>query len=262
MTRRLLFLGVLLLSATHAGASVENSVGVVPTFSTLEMDNGFGVDIASLPLTLGVRGERAALRVTFPYLQMEARLPVIYVGPPIFRFPIGGQVISEEGPGDVLVNPTFLFVQGDQDRPWFWGSLAMKAPTADPDRHLGTGEFDYAPGLGLMKIFGTRCMLSGTVRYQVRGDPPDLELENVLGAGVTLGLRAGELESFYVTVAHAESVVAGGEQVWTAGLAYYHPFRNHFGLFVGGMTDLSIDGTGYGAAFGLTYRDDPFRWGT
>lgn len=120
--------------------------------------------------------------------------------------------------------------------------LDAKAPTADEERNLGTGEWDARAGLYAEYAFWS-ATLFGAVGYNRLGDPHGLELEDVPDA-----LLGVEREPFPPGIrlvvwveGHPEVVHGAGERIVVAagvGGADRHPWR----LVVrAGLTEASED---------------------
>ena len=251
-----------LSSAPAARAQATLSVGVMPAAAALEADNGAQLDLFSVPVTTTLWWERVAFRTALPYLQLKATAPAADIGGPWLRLPIGGQTISEQGPGDLVVAPSVLLRRGGSGGVWIWGDLEVKLPTADREKYLGTGKLDYAPAIGVQRLLGARGLLSGTLRYTVRGDPPDIDLEDSLVASVGGGVRLGARSALLTSVARSGSPYTGRAPVWTGALSWHHALRQDYALRAGAFLSRAPEGDGYGVALGFTYRLDPFAWGT
>jgi hypothetical protein len=66
----------------------------------------------------------------------------------------------------------------------------VKLPTADDTAGLGTGELDVEGGLAFVQPFGRHSLfLEG--RYARLGDPPDLDLDDVVRTSVGISRRLG-----------------------------------------------------------------------
>lgn len=61
---------------------------------------------------------------------------------------------TESGLGDIKLNAGLTLLQESDDLPRVLGLLYAKLPTADENKGLGTGEFDWGGGLGLGRHFG------------------------------------------------------------------------------------------------------------
>jgi hypothetical protein len=248
-------------ASSNAPAQVVTTVRVVPTYLTSEADNGLKMDLSSFPITVGLLSNRFSVHATFPYLQMHAEVPVTYVGGPIFHFPVGGQVIDEDGPGDVIFAPSFAVVEGGLSRPWVWVGARVKVPTADSDKYLGTGKYDYGPDAGIMGIVNSRLLLFGSAFYDVRGDTQYVEYNNTLALTGAGRIRVGAVSGLTLAGTHGSGMIEGADPVWTVTTAYDHPFRNGYSIYGGAFKDLSAPGNAYGVAIGFIYREGPLIWG-
>lgn len=61
---------------------------------------------------------------------------------------------SESGLGDITLTAGYILVEESPGRPQLRPTLYLKFPTADKDQGVGTGEFDFGPGLTLSKWLG------------------------------------------------------------------------------------------------------------
>jgi outer membrane putative beta-barrel porin/alpha-amylase len=263
-TRALYILGavgaVALGQAPTASAAVQTFVGVVPTVSSTSFDTGEQVDLTVVPIVLGVRGSRASIRASFPYLDVTARTPAYRIGGPILGLTIPGQEFDEHGAGDVVVTPALLLVDGRLDTPSLWGSLRVKLPTADETRYLGTGQLDYAPGLGLLIPTGSRWFVSATARYDIRGDTPDVDYRNTVAAGLA-GIVLIRTDALTILVTRQDPLFEGADPTNAVGLSWFHPFNNGTALSTTGLVGLASEARTYGVALGITFNDSPTNWG-
>jgi len=61
---------------------------------------------------------------------------------------------SESGLGDITLTAGYVLVEESESTPQIRPTFYLKFPTADEDKGLGTGEFDYGPGVTLSKWQG------------------------------------------------------------------------------------------------------------
>jgi hypothetical protein len=257
-----LFVAAVGFTGSDLRAQVVTTVRVLPSYLTSEADNGLKTDLSSFPITVGFLTDRFAVHATFPYLQMHAEVPVVYIGGPLFHVPVGGQVLDEDGPGDVVVAPSFAIVEGGlSHRPWVWVGARVKIPTADSDKYLGTGEYDYGPDTGIMGVVNTRLLLFASAFYDVRGDTQYVNYSNTLtltGAG---RIRVGEISGITLAGTHGSGLIEGADPAWTVTAAYDHPFRNGYSIYGGAFKELSAPVDAYGVSIGFIYHEGPLTWG-
>lgn len=146
---------------------------------------GGDVDIEDIyvPLTANVDFGRVAFRLTVPYLSVSAPEGTIFDsgGQPL---PGSGALITESGLGDVIGSMTIYDVIKNR-RLGFAMDLTgkVKFATADEVKGLGTGENDYSVQADIYKFMNDFTLL-GSVGYKFRGDPADLDLDDVLTASL------------------------------------------------------------------------------
>jgi hypothetical protein len=76
---------------------------------------------------------------------------------------------SESGLGDITLTAGYILIEESRTLPQVRPSLYFKFPTADEDKGLGTGEFDYGPGLALGKWLGDWHLFAEGL-FVVQGD--------------------------------------------------------------------------------------------
>jgi hypothetical protein len=255
--------GAALLAAADATAADLQTFGsFAPGVARFSADSGVEGDIASIPLTLGLRVKRLSLRASVPYLQMSARTPEIPIPGPIPGLVIPEQSIDQSGMGDVVFTPAVLLA-GGSGHSALWGSLRAKLPTADEKDGLGTGQFDYSPGLGVLVPLGTRFTAGGLVRYDVRGDTPEIEYEDHLAASLGGTVRLGLLDALTAMISRGDVSPDHGDPVDTFSLAWYHPLvPGHGAAFTAtALASLTGDPQTFGLSIGIAFNDGPLDWG-
>lgn len=140
---------------------------------------------------------------------------------------------TESGLGDVRLGAAIPLAGGGARRYRLEADLDVKAPTADEERNLGTGEWDGRAGLYGEYAFWS-ATLFGAVGYNALGDPRHgdgrLVLEDVPDALVGVEREPfppGVRLAFWVE-GHPEVVRGAGERVAAAaavGGAGRHPWR-------------------------------------
>jgi len=101
---------------------------------------------------------------------------------------------EDVGLGDPLLRADVELLKAGKILPSVHIAAQLKAPLADVDQGFGTGEWDYGGGVSLTKAVGGNFVFVD-VSYWVLGDLPDLELQDPVAYGVTLGrpLAGGKL---------------------------------------------------------------------
>ncbi|HET8946190.1 MAG TPA: transporter [Candidatus Polarisedimenticolia bacterium] len=255
--------GAALLAAADASAEDVQTFGsFAPGVARFSADSGVEGNLASIPITLGMRVRRLSLRASVPYLDLSARTPEIPLTGPILGLSIPEQSYDRSGIGDVVFTPAVLLA-GGKGHSALWGSVRAKFPTADEENGLGTGQFDYAPGLGVLVPLGTRFTAGAMARYDVRGDTADIEYEDHLAATVGGTVRIGLLDALTAMVSRGDVSPDRGDPVDTFSLAWYHPFvPGHGAAFTAtALTGLGGDPQTLGLSIGVSFNDGPWDWG-
>ena len=176
--------------------SFQLSVGT--EFASGEYGGDRSVDELYVPLTGWYRSGRMSLRLTVPYLRVDAPEGTVIEGPGGQPIPGDGPDVTESGLGDVVLGMTLYDAWTNRD-----GDLALdlggsvKLGTADEDKGLGTGQTDFTLQADLVRRLPGFTAI-GSVGYVVRGDPDDFELDDGfiaslggLSGGGSSGLRVG-----------------------------------------------------------------------
>lgn len=186
-TRLLSFLGCVAMLQCVPAIAQDNdpkftlSAGVETT--TGDYGGDVDIDDTYVPLTATVDLGRVAWRLTVPYLSVKAPEGTVFDsgGEPV---PGSGALTTESGLGDIIAGVT-VFDVIDNRRLGLAMDLTAKVKfgTADENKGLGTGENDYTIQADVFKFLDGFTWV-GSVGYTLRGDPSDIDLENVLQASV------------------------------------------------------------------------------
>ena len=173
---------------------VAGSLGIAAQPAFAELSILTGVDYSSgdygdteatrilyIPVTAKYEAERYVLRLTIPYVEIDAPSggDIIAIGP-------GGQPIrsgagtreTNSGLGDVVASVAYTVFESVPSGAILDLVGKVKFGTADSDQGLGTGETDYAVQLDGYKKIGPVTLLA-TLGYRVYGDPPGTDFDNV-----------------------------------------------------------------------------------
>lgn len=171
------------LAATHApmrtcADDFGFRVGVGGEYSSGDYGGEESINETYLPVNFIYDAPRVTARVTVPYLSVRAPEGTITEGPDGETVVGEGPVTTESGIGDVLAALTVYDVlvlgQGDYAMDL---TGKVKFGTADEDDGLGTGKNDYSIEANLFRFFDQFTIL-GVGGYVVRGDPPEVDLQN------------------------------------------------------------------------------------
>jgi hypothetical protein len=207
-------LGAVAAVHTPAWAAAEDfgfRVGVGGEYSTGDYGGGESIDEVYVPVNFIFDAPRVTARVTVPYLTVRAPEGTVTEGPDGETVIGEGPMKTESGIGDVLAALTVydVLVLGA-------GDYAMdltgkvKFGTASADDGLGTGETDYSIEANLFRFF-EKLTLLGVGGYVIRGDPPDVDLQDGFLASLGTTYRVSEKARAGLFYDYREASVEGGD---------------------------------------------------
>jgi hypothetical protein len=127
-------------------------------------------------------------------------------------------------------------------------SALAKAPLADAESGVGTGEWDYGAGLSL-ELGAGRTFLLADASYWVVGDLPDLPLRNTLWYAASVGRSLGTgAWSVLGSVTGGTAIIESAEPPLSVGvgLGYTPESTRSFNMGVSfGLTESSPDVSSY-----------------
>lgn len=226
----LLLAGV--LPAAPAFAQEGLSVGAGVEYSTGDYGSVSDTNLWSLP----VYGEYVmgplAIRASLPWLRLTGPGDVIpglgQVGSVKGRrkgvpgTPSTAARSTESGIGDLTGSVSYELPFSVKDQLVFDVTGRIKLPTADEDKGLGTGEFDYAVEAGAHQFVGQQLKLSATLGYAILGDGGATPLDNIFYGNLGAQYRIDEQFSAGLSLALGQATSSFGESRTdlTASIAY------------------------------------------
>jgi len=181
-------------------------------------DYGTGVDskLLYIPFTLQQNLPDGRWSVTVPYIWTENTADVTLFG----GVPEGGSRgerfrEAEGGLGDVVLRGNYYLAKPGKLADWAPGldlTANLKFPTAEKDRGLGTGEFDFGLGMGLYQWVLPRIILFADLGYRFVGEPPGQQYDNQWITGAGLGYRASQLWIHSLYLEHRSAVTREGKE--------------------------------------------------
>lgn len=162
------------------------------TYETGDFGTSEKTNTLFVPFTFRYLGDSFDLGITIPFIWQETSGAVSAIeGRPV---QIRGEeeVVEgrrareikreEAGLGDVVLKGHYYLTEDREGIPAISPFLKLKFPTADEDKGLGTGEFDFGFGVELDKKLG-RVGLFADLGYTIIGDPPGDNLRNRFSYG-------------------------------------------------------------------------------
>jgi hypothetical protein len=228
--------------AQDGAADLRFSTGV--EYSTGQYGGTEDIEEIYVPFTFRAGFDRFGLRLTVPWLSVTAPEDTVITDPGTEPLPGSGATITESGLGDVVGALTLydLYVNDNADVV-VDVTGKVKFATADEAKGLGTGENDYTLQFDAYKFFD-RLSLQGTVGYRLRGDPPGVDLNDVLLASVGGAYLASADTLVGVYFDYRESSISGTDDIQElSGFASFRlgrAWRMELYAFTG-LTDSSTD---------------------
>ena len=185
--------------------------------------------------TFGYAAPRYDYSLTVPYLSLTSRT--------------GTASTTRSGLGDAIVRGGRELAAGTD---WsLYGSLAVKLPTADEQRGLGTGE----PDLGAFATYGRdfdSLRLSILGGFIETGDPPGLTLPDLWLYGIGLATWAGATR-LYGSIEGRTASVPGAPNPLEVHVGAMHPLGARRWITGTAFAGLNDGGPRYGANVGFVH---------
>jgi len=189
------------------------------------MSGDFGTTTSSrlfaLSPTLGYVALRHDFSVTAPYLSLTNEN--------------NGVKNTESGLGDIIARAGAVLFPANGAGFSVNGSVAVKLPTADETRGLGTGETDYGAFASLQQRLQA-FKVSVTAGYLKTGDPPGLDYDDGFSYGIGLSRRFASA-TVYGAYDYRQAVISGFENPQEISAGFFHILSADYAekghLFVG-----------------------------
>lgn len=233
------------------------------TYETGDFGTATTTNTLFVPFTFRYLGDSFDLGLTIPFIWQETSGAVSAIeGRPVQIREEGEQVrgrraedIRREaaGLGDIVLKGRYYLTEDRGDIPAISPFLRLKFPTADEDKGLGTGEFDFGFGVELDKKFG-RVGLFADFGYTIIGDPPGVDLRNRFsyGGGVSYDFT-NELTGS-VALAGSTALVRGRPGPLDLFLQLTHRVTKAASVFGGVSVGLTNGSPDFGVTIGTSYR--------
>lgn len=226
--------------------------------SSVSYDEGkFGTDSKTKTLVLPVSlrlawGEIGDLEGSIAYIhQTSAVATTIVGGVPV---PISGARASRttDGVGDTNVRARYFALKEGDFYPGISPVVSVKFPTADNDKGLGTGEFDFEGGIELNKSFGP-VVFFASGSYTRIGDPPGQSLRD--RKGYAAGVSWNIMENFGVTgsIGGSNALVKGQDDPLAVTLGLSYSLTPSFSVNVSGTKGLTDGSPDFSVSIGLSF---------
>ncbi|MDH5446556.1 MAG: transporter [Gammaproteobacteria bacterium] len=231
-------------------AEYQTSVSTGVDYSTGDYGDSSDTEIWYFPLSVKLDTLDFVYKVTVPHIQITG--PGTVVGPNATPADGDNQTTTESGMGDVIAAISYALFPYQPDEVFIELTGKVKFPTADENKRLGTGEYDYSfqvDGFYSAGMFG----IFTTLGYKIYGDPPGIDYKN--GSYYSLGGSYSLTHRFSLGLAYdfKEAATQRSEDQKELTAFASKKLSNKFkilGYLVKGLSDGSPD---WGLGFNISY---------
>ena len=227
----LILLAPLAAEAEKGRAYLEMSGG----YKTGDFGTATKSELYYLSPTFGYVTPYYDARVTIPYLALSNTT--------------GGTTMTERGLGDVVVRGGRVFIPEGDSGFSLDGALAVKLPTADKDRGLGTGETDYGAFLSVHQRFDA-IKVSVFTGYITVGDPPSVSYNDMYLYGIGLARLFSSTE-LYTSFEGRRATVPGARDPQDVNLGFFHVLNADYAVKGSAFVGLNNGGPDSGLSIGI-----------
>ena len=249
------YLGALAALCVSTGAQAADSgfsVGLGAEYTTGEYGGDTAIDEVYVPINFTYDARRVSVRLTVPYLNVQAPEGTVVEGPDGEQVIGEGPVSTESGIGDVIAALTVYDVLELADGAFVMDLTGeIKFGTADEEKGLGTGQNDYSVQADAFRFFD-RFTAIGSVGYLFRGDPAEIDLEDVIFASAGGSYAVSSQTRLGLFYDFQEASVSGNDAMQELSASFSsRPGENWWmtGYLSAGFSDSSPD---WGAGISFT----------
>jgi len=200
---------------------------------------GFGtptrVDLYYGATLLGVVSTAYDVSVTIPYLSVTSD--------------DGDQVRSEGGIGDIILRGGMALVKEGRSGFSIDTALAVKFPTAEENKGLGTGEMDFGAFIGLHQRL-EKIKLSLLIGYIKIGDPAYGDYNDIPIYGLGISRFFGKT-NLSASLEGRRSLVRGAHNPLEINIGIFHLLTRKYSLRGNLISGLNDGGPDYGYNIGI-----------
>lgn len=223
---------LLLMSACAATpAWAAGYVGAETGVSAGDFGTGNTATLYSVNFSSGIVAQRYDASVIVPILHLR-----------------DDEGLSETGIGDVLVRGGFGFLRSGG---WTGDlALAVKLPTADETKNLGTGETDLG-GFVDVGWQADATKISIGLSYLAVGDPPDINYDNIVSWNISVFTRVDQFVGLQAALRGQTSMFTDSDDPLDVSLSGFYAFNSNYAATFSGSIGLSDGSPDAGLSIGV-----------
>lgn len=259
MTRLKLWRGALpvLIAVLPATALAEGlTVGTGLDYSSGKYGDTQKTEAWYVPITGKYETGLWTFRLAVPFIRSTGPGNVIGAGPDRVTIPGGSTTVrTESGLGDIVGSAFYNLVDERDSEFGLDLGAKVKLGTGDNDKGLGTGENDYSVQVDVFKPIGLYTAF-GSLGYRMYGDPPGVELHNVIYGSVGGSYRMSSETSVGLAYDFRPRITASGSSISEVTAFVSQRLSRDRKLQVYALTGLT-DGSpdfGVGVMFNYSYQ--------
>lgn len=230
-----LFLGVLPANGAAWAQDGRSYLEISGGYKTGDFGTPTKSNLYYLSPALGYVTPQYDISVTMPYLSLTSET--------------GGTTASESGVGDIILRGGMVFLPETGSGLSLDGSLAIKFPTADETKGLGTGETDYGAFLALhQRLEQFKLSLMGG--YIKVGDPPQINYNDISLYGVGISRVFGRT-NLSASFEGRRAMIPGAKNPQEINIGFFHVLNADWAIKGGAFAGLNKGGPDFGLNFGI-----------
>lgn len=210
----LVLTGYSLLPSTAFAADGRSYLDLSAGYMSGDFGTATSSRLFSISPTIGYVALRHDFSVTVPYLSLTNKT--------------NGVNSTESGLGDIIVRAGAVLFPENAAGFSANGSVAVKLPTANDTRGLGTGETDYGAFASMQQRLQT-FKLSVTAGYLRTGDPSGLDYHDGFSYGFGLSRRL-ERTTVYGSYDNRRAIVSGFDNPQEVGAGFFRILSTDYAL--------------------------------
>ena len=239
------------LERTRLGLVKEGEFSLLTGLDYQEGDYG-SPDSTSLwrvPVSISYRKKRFGVFASVPFLYAESDGDIITTS----KTSMGKKTVpsssvvtekqTESGIGDIVLSGSYYFMPDYRNEINYRLTGIIKLGTADENKGFGTGENDFSFEGGITKNID-EYVLAGTLGYEINGDPPGFNLDDVFYGQLGLTKQLAKNRKIGTSLFYSQASSDNTDAPLELSFFYRQPVsqdRDAYFYFSRGLSDGSPD---------------------